>query len=443
MGIYRLNLPVEMHIELTDSCNVNCFHCYNYWKHDDCKANKKCNNITEDQIGSILNKAIDSGVNKILFTGGEPFINRKTLYSGMEIVKNREDIVVCINSNGTLITEDDAIFFADRGINGFLISVMGSELIHDSISNVEGSFKKTINGIKLLKKHNIFVSTNMVVSKINKDYVYETAKYLDSLGVDVFCATPIVPPDRRSIDYMLTGEEVKNLLRTLLKIKKDFNYDDVDVLEPIARCLFTEEEDDEFTYFFGKRFCSAGITSCTVSSDGTIRPCTNSGDTYGNILSEDLKDIWGRMSFWASPQILEDSCKKCLANIICEGGCRVSSKIITGDIAGKDFYMKNPIDDLNRIKKIDAVIYKAITEDTTFIVNKKIKIRKEDFGYIIYYKSKILFVTDGGFDFLNKNILNKVSFKIKELFYDEKVDLVMLKSIIDNLLHHDILLIGG
>lgn len=49
--------------------------------------------------------------------------------------------------------------------------------ICDNITNVNNSLTKISKGIKLLLDAGVRVSVNMVVSKRNIDYIYETAKF--------------------------------------------------------------------------------------------------------------------------------------------------------------------------------------------------------------------------------------------------------------------------
>ena len=49
--------------------------------------------------------------------------------------------------------------------------------ICDKITSTKGSFAKIIRGIRILTEHNVRVAVNMVVSKLNKAMVYDTAQY--------------------------------------------------------------------------------------------------------------------------------------------------------------------------------------------------------------------------------------------------------------------------
>jgi MoaA/NifB/PqqE/SkfB family radical SAM enzyme len=52
---------------------------------------------------------------------------------------------------------------------------------HDKITGRSGNFQKVIKGIQLALEKNIKVGVNMVLTKINKDHVYETGKFVHNL----------------------------------------------------------------------------------------------------------------------------------------------------------------------------------------------------------------------------------------------------------------------
>ena len=77
----------------------------------------------------------------------------------------------CIQTNGTLLTDDYCRFFHD---NGWLvgISIDGPQAFHDAYRKTRSgkpSFQQVMNGIRLLKKHEVEWNALAVVNDYNDD----------------------------------------------------------------------------------------------------------------------------------------------------------------------------------------------------------------------------------------------------------------------------------
>ena len=339
----RLSAPLDVQIELTEKCNQRCFHCYNYWRYSE--------EIGKNELGIqdflvVVKKLVTAGINSVTLTGENLFKTKFAIFPFRIFQKN--NIKASINSNAVLIKNNDASKLRDLGVTHVLVSLLGTEKTHNGITN-SNTFKKVCNGIATLINNKVSVSINIAVSKLNLCELRSVGMIAKDLGAITFCATPVVPSHQSNKKFLLDGNECKQMLRTLLKIRDDFQVR-IDTLEPIARCLFNEDEEDEFVNFFGNRICSAAITTCAISSRGTVRPCIHADVEFGNLLYEDFLDIWEKMKFWASPNILPNGCKSCKAVVICEGGCRMSAKLMSGHYNGKDMYMNRPITNIDRVK---------------------------------------------------------------------------------------------
>ena len=409
----RLSAPLDVQIELTENCNQKCFHCYNHWRYSE-EIGK--NELKEKDFLLIVKKLVVVGINSFTLTGGEPFLRPKLLFSILEYC-NQNNIKAGINSNATLIKNNDAGKMRDLGVTHVLVSLLGTEKTHNKITN-SNTFKKACDGIMALVDNKVKVSVNMAVSKLNFCEIRDVSKIVKNLGVSEFCATPIVPSHQLHKDFLLSGEECKQMLRILLNIKEELRLN-IDTLEPIARCLFGEQEEDEFISFFGNRICSAAVTTCVISSKGTIRPCIHADMEFGSLLEENFSDIWEKMKSWASPDILPSGCKTCKAVVICEGGCRMSAKLISGCYNGKDMYMKQPITSTERVKKLpfkkeDEKETINFQETDVFNFNQSVILRKENFGGVACVNNKTDFLTEKGLDLL-LTLKSRNTFSVKSL----------------------------
>ena len=73
----RIELAV---IEITNSCNLKCKHCYGHFD------KKKSMELSEFE--SIVKQLYDLGCTKIVISGGEPLIVGDKIYEYSKIVKN-------------------------------------------------------------------------------------------------------------------------------------------------------------------------------------------------------------------------------------------------------------------------------------------------------------------------------------------------------------------
>jgi len=188
-------------------CNLNCTYCY-YLEKKNLYLDTKNFKMKDDVLEEFTKQYIESqNVPQISFVwqGGEPtllgldyFKKALKLQDKYKGDKNIENI---FQTNGTLITDDFARFFAD---NNFLVgvSIDGTEHLHDhhrKTNQNTGSFKDVMRGIELLHKHKAEFNTLSVVNKENSYYPGEIYKFLKDIGSGFLQFIPIV--ERKAANF--------------------------------------------------------------------------------------------------------------------------------------------------------------------------------------------------------------------------------------------------
>lgn len=201
---------------------------------------------------SLLEKFIEEYINsqtmpQVLFTwhGGETLMRPLSFYQKVvELQKkyaNGRIIDNCIQTNGTLLNDEWCEFFHN---NHWLVgvSIDGPQDFHDEYrKNKQGkpSFVKVMQGINLLKKHQVEWNAMAVVNDYNADYPLEFYHFFKELECHYIQFTPIVErihlhSDGRHLanvlqkgeklaDFSVTPEQWGNFLCTLFDewVKKD------------------------------------------------------------------------------------------------------------------------------------------------------------------------------------------------------------------------------
>ena len=164
-------------LEITQACNLKCLHCYAGETH------KQSNTIlpVADWI-KIIDQLFDTGCKRIQFIGGEPFVYPQ-LITLLEYAGTKEFESITVFTNAVILTEELINCLVKNKVN-IRFSLYGhTAQIHDSITQVCGSFEKTIKNIKQLIELKINVSPAVVAMRENQCYTEEIKIFIESLGL--------------------------------------------------------------------------------------------------------------------------------------------------------------------------------------------------------------------------------------------------------------------
>lgn len=423
--MYRLKSPLAAQVELTLLCNNLCYHCYNYWRskeHPD-PASRTCENEEAASLRRVVDLLIEEEVMSITLTGGEPFLRRELLFELLAKLKAARR-KVSINTNGTLVTADDSRRLREGGIDLVVVSLSGHDSETNDLVTNRKSYEGTVEAIRRLSAEGISVLVNMVVSRMNLTDVLKTAKLVKSIGVDAFAATPVLACTAicgNCDDILLSTDEIKVVLDELLAAK-DMDMR-VDVLEPLAHCMFTAKERLRYRDFLGNRTCFAGISDLVIAPNGDVRSCIMSDEVVGNIHVDGWHECWRRLEGWCGSDMLPPSCIQCSVVDYCGGGCRVAALATHGQINARDPYMTSPILNMESVAEVGDVFVNvpAITDSTPLEFCADFVARKESFGGIVGSQGKALFLEKDGYIFMER-LLRRQTFSIDDMLGSQDLD---------------------
>jgi MoaA/NifB/PqqE/SkfB family radical SAM enzyme len=266
----------SLFIELTYNCNLRCIHCYNP-KHTVDKP------MPFEQYKKIIDEAVALGCFHLILSGGESALHSEFI----EIVKyaRHKRLSIEVFSNGQILCDDPVLL--DKLISlyvyriGLSLYSMNSE-IHDAITNVRGSWEKTIGVIKNLRDRNIGVEIKCLQLDCNNTGYMEVVEFARanhiSLGIDL-SLIPTMNGDKGPLMLELRDEsKLVNMYidkNSPLFIGNLKNYGKKDLQEVL--------KDGP---------CYAGISVLSISPALDVTPCCSLPIKLGNLSETNLIDLW-------------------------------------------------------------------------------------------------------------------------------------------------------
>lgn len=403
--------PLSIQWEVTSNCNYNCIHCYNYWRQSEINTN---DNWSLANGNRIVDEIIKMKVNSVTITGGEPMLVFDRILPYIDkLLEN--GIRVAINTNAALIDDRIAEYLSKRKI-GILISLpCAISEVNDMITNRQGSFDATVKGIKVVLKHDIPFTTNMVVSKLNQDYVIKTAKFIkNELGLSKFNATKASRPlnaGEKFDKYAMDSSGLQKMITELIYIHDELGMS-IDTLTAYPHCSFLTEQ--SYQLLASKRMCSAGKTAAVIGYDGNVRACTRDEQVYGNLQEDSLSDCWRKMDEWRNGSFLPDECKRCNRKTRCLGGCRVEALVENHSKKATDpcmDYKNVPI----KFKNVKNII--EFSDSCKFKFQTNIRFLDETIGIRATINSKSQFITNELYEFILQYNNREFFTKADVMFY--------------------------
>ena len=371
-----LSLPLTAQLEITDFCNHRCVHCYNL---DSEVKNRPSRKVSDETVLACAQKLIDNKIFSIIVTGGEPLIKKELTKKVIRLLKDNHT-KVSLNTNLTLVDDDFIQFLKEQKVGVLTSCPSGGESSFAKLVGID-NFKLFESKIKRLVVAGVRFTVNMVVTKDNLHEVRLTAEKMKALGCKSFAATPMgLNVEYPRLDLLLSVEDVRKVIADLLWIEDNLKMK-VDILEALPKCVFSDEV-LKGKHSFLNRKCQAGRTVIAVSCNGGVRPCAHNPYSYGNLLEEELRDIWLKMGDWRSAKYIPEECKDCAWLNRCNGGCRTSAKVYNGDWDKKDMWCTGSL--TTPPSSNDKQEY-VLQPDTQLQITADIKVRQEDTNtYLLY-----------------------------------------------------------
>src|SRR5580700_8874612 len=274
MGVKALEMgiPISVQLDLTYRCNERCVHCY--LDHED------HGEMTTAEIKHLLDEMAAAGVLFLTLSGGEIFL-RKDFFEILEYARELT-FAVRLKTNAILVRKREAERLLELGVESIQISVYSHRTeVHDAITLVPGSLKRSIDAIRFLKSYGLKVTiANVLMIQNMQDYphVRELAKELDV----EFTIDPTITPK-------MDGDRgILNLNIERAALQRVFHDEElVGNVEEFCRPAAAADEDE-----MDSLPCSAGHTACYVSPYGDVYPCVQFPLPAGNVRKQRFVDIW-------------------------------------------------------------------------------------------------------------------------------------------------------
>lgn len=306
-------------------CNCRCVMC-DIWK-----GNNNVQQLEETDIEQLLNSLKKFKTSLVVMSGGEALMH-SNFFRLCEILRSRK-IKISILSTGLLLKK-----YAEQIINKtdeVIVSLDGSQEIHDLIRNIPEAYKKLKEGVTELKNLNkkYRVTARCVVQKANFNDLPNIVNAAHEIGLDhISFLNADVSTDAFNRPDLWDEDKVKEI---------SLSRDEVELFkETIENMIRTHSEDFKsrfiaetpeklrkfYNYYaafhglceFPPVNCNAPWVSAVIEADGSVRPCFFHAK-IGNIRNTTFEKLINSPASISFRKNLDTTtnpiCKKCVCSL--------------------------------------------------------------------------------------------------------------------------------
>lgn len=273
-AFYSSDKLTRVHIDISSLCNEKCVHCY-------FPRNIKRNIMSKELFLTILDECVNMNVLNITISGGEPMMNPNLIL----FLKQCKECNFSVNllTNLSLLNKELLDLFISYPLLSIQTSLYSMDSnIHDSITNVRGSWQKTMDGILMLHRNNIPIQINCPIMRQNMNSYQNVIDWAMSLNIEA------------SSDYLLFGsyDHSCDNLKCRLNLSDVVKVADKRFANSLYLNNFRQEILDRHINDDDK-LCPVFASSLCISNSGDVYPCEGwQSLVIGNIKKESLSDMW-------------------------------------------------------------------------------------------------------------------------------------------------------
>lgn len=285
LKLFRKSTPFLVYWSLTDSCNAQCKYC-SRWKKNTCE-------LPIREILLLAKEMITNGTKRVVFTGGEPILREDI--SDIVNYFSQQGVFTTVISNGLIVKQKIKEL---KNLGAFVFSLDGPEKIQDYIRG-EGSYKKTVEAIKIAKEYNIKVNLISVITKANLNYIDHVLSIAKEFNTPVSfqpIAEQFLDSDSKRSDLFPSPLDYRKVIHKLISKKKMGNRWIMNSLTGLYHLLGWPSP--------RPMVCSGGLLSCRVDTEGYVGYC----DRPNKIIPLNCLDVGFKNAFRNLSPISCDQC---------------------------------------------------------------------------------------------------------------------------------------
>jgi radical SAM protein with 4Fe4S-binding SPASM domain len=314
---------MDVSIEVTRRCPLDCLHCYNNLPMSDQAARQSEMSLAEHC--ALLDELAAAGCMWILYSGGEIFARKDFLQIYTEAKKR--GFLITLFTNGILINERVADYLSEFPPFAIEITLYGATReTYEALTQVRGSFDRCMRAIDLLLERRLPLKLKTVPTSINRHEVYEMKRFAEERGVE-FKFDPLVNPridcSQSPLAVRLSPEEVVALEFYDVRRREDYRRlaaEDLAAGPPTVTAETTRYS------------CGGGMHGCAIDPTGTMSICVISHQQGYNLREGSFREGWeGRLKeIRAQKKTRPTICDRCQIQSLCSM-CPANGELESGD----------------------------------------------------------------------------------------------------------------
>jgi radical SAM protein with 4Fe4S-binding SPASM domain len=337
-------VPLQVSIEVTRRCPLECQHCYNNLPMGDLEA--KSREMTKEEHFRVLDELVEMGCFWILYTGGEIFARKDFLE--IYTYAKKKGFLITLFTNGTIITEQIADYLAEWPPFAIEITLYGrTRETYEALTMIPGSYDRCLRGIRLLKERGLPLKLKTVATSINKHEVMAMRRFAeDEFGVEFKMdgqINPRIDCSQSPLAVRLTPEELVALDMAAPKA--------VDEYRRLAKRDF--ENPPNMAVSNTLYFCGGGVGGFALNAHGELGICVISQQETFQVRDAGVREIWeGSLAELRNrKRVRLTKCTTCRIQSLC-GMCPANGELESGD-------RESPVEFLCEVAHLRAAVIGA------------------------------------------------------------------------------------
>lgn len=315
--------PLQVSIEVTRRCPLECLHCYNNLPMGDMEAKRR--ELSKEEHFRMLDELVEMGCFWLLYTGGEIFARKDFLE--IYTYAKKKGFLITLFSNGTIINEQIADYLAEWPPFAIEITLYGrTQETYEALTAIPGSYDRCLRGIKLLKERGLPLKLKTVATSVNKHEVTAMRRFAEEeLGVEFKMdgqINPRIDCSQSPLAVRLTPEEVVALDMSAPKGVSEYR--------KLAKRDF--ENPPSLAQIDTMYFCGGGMNSFAINAYGEIGICVISQQETFGIRGVGVKAVWEEslLQLRNRKRTRMTKCVQCRIQSLC-GMCPANGEMENGD----------------------------------------------------------------------------------------------------------------